>query len=188
VRKILGKKIDMNALHRHRNQLDRVIKGLEKGKIEDAAHWIQTCIEDAAKPGPERRHAKPWFDLECYHRRKETLAKLHKTRQSKSLEDIDEHRKSRSQYKQLIIRKRKAHIEIMQKAIIEEAETDPYKAIHPRQQMFQPNISMDTWETHISRITCAKESRPKTRLPNKTTFSPYNRGGGNKGHQRGWKK
>ena len=40
-RKRLGMKIDMDALHRHRNQLDRIRKGLEKGKIEDAAHWIQ---------------------------------------------------------------------------------------------------------------------------------------------------
>jgi hypothetical protein len=84
------------------------------------------------------------------------------------LEDIDEYGKSRSQCKQLRIRKRKAYIEKMQEAIIEEAETEPYKAIRPRQQRFQPSISMDTWETHISRITCAKESRPKTRPPDKT--------------------
>jgi len=68
VRKRLGKKIDTDALHRHRNQLNRIRKGLDKGKIEDAAHWIQTCKEDAPKPGPEGRQAKPWFDQECYHR------------------------------------------------------------------------------------------------------------------------
>ena len=68
VSKRLGKKIDIGALHRHRNQLDTIIKALVKGKIEDAAHWIQTCIEDAAKPGPSRRQTKPWFDQECYHR------------------------------------------------------------------------------------------------------------------------
>jgi hypothetical protein len=110
VRKRLGKKIDTDALRRHSNQLNRTEKGLEKRKIEDAAHWIQTCIEDAAKPGPEGKQAKPWFDQECYHRRKETLAKLHKTRQSKSLEDIDKYRQSRSQYKQMVIRKRKVYI------------------------------------------------------------------------------
>ena len=48
------------------------------------------------------------------------------------MEDVDEYRQSRSQYKQLVIRKRKAYIERTQEAIIEEAETDPYKAIHPR--------------------------------------------------------
>jgi hypothetical protein len=95
----------MDELHRHRNNLDRISKGLEKGKIEDAAHWIETCIEDAPKPEPERRHGKPWLDQECYHRRKVTLAKLHKTRQSKSVEDIDEYRQCRSHYKQLVIRK-----------------------------------------------------------------------------------
>jgi hypothetical protein len=68
----------------------------------------------------------------------------------------------------LVIRKRKAYIERIQEAIIEEAETDPYKAICPRQQRFQPSISMDTWEAHISRITCAKESRPTIRPPDKT--------------------
>ena len=168
MRKRLGKKIDTDVLHRHRNQLNKIRKGLEKGKIEDAAHWIQTCIEDATKPGPERRQAKPWFDQECYHRQKETLAKLHKTRQSKSLENIDEYRQSRSQYKQLVIKKIKAYIERIQEAIIEEAETDPYKAIRHRQQRFQPSISMDTWEAHIIRITCAKESRPTVTQPDKT--------------------
>jgi hypothetical protein len=93
---------------------------------------------------------------------------LHKTKQSKSLEDIDEYRQSRSQYKQLVRRKRKAYIERMQEAIIEEAESDPYKVIRPRQQRFQPSISMDTWEAHISRITYAKESRPMIRPPDKT--------------------
>jgi hypothetical protein len=78
-------------------------------KEETAISIPKFCIEDAAKPGTERRHAKPWFDRECYHRRKETLAKLHKTKQSKSLEDIDEYRKSKSKYKQLIIRKRKPY-------------------------------------------------------------------------------
>jgi hypothetical protein len=46
-------------------------------------------------------------------------------------------------------------------------QTNPYKAIHPRQQRFQPSISMDTWEAHISRITCAKKSRPSIRPPDK---------------------
>ena len=168
MRKRLGKKLDMDALHRHRNQLDMIRKGLQKRKTEDAEHWIQTCVEDAAKPGPERRQTKPWFDQECYHRRKETVTKLHKTRQSKSLERIGEYRQSRSQYKQLVIRKRKSYIERKQEAIIEEAETDPYKAIRSRQQRFQPSVSIDTWVAHISRITCAKESRPTIRTPDKT--------------------
>jgi len=55
--------------------------------------------------------------------------------------------------------------ERIQEAIIEEAETDPYKAIRPRQQRFQPSISMHTWEAHISRITCAK-GRGDTCNPN----------------------
>jgi hypothetical protein len=131
VRKRLGKKIDTNTLHRHRNQLDRIRKGLEKGKIEDAAHWIHTCIEDPAKTGPERRQAKPQFDQDCYHHQKETMAKLQKTRHSKRVEDIDEYQQSQSQYKQLVIRKRKAYIERMQEAIIEEAETNPLQSNTP---------------------------------------------------------
>ena len=56
----------------------------------------------------------------------------------------------------------------MQEAIFEEAETNPYKAIRPRQQSFQPSISMDTWVAHVSRITCAKELRPTIRPLYKT--------------------
>jgi hypothetical protein len=84
------------------------------------------------------------------------------------LEDIDKYRQSRSQYKQLVIRNRKAYVEKAQEAITEEAEIDLYKSIRSRQQIFQPSISMDTWEAHVSRITCAKESRQSIRLSDKT--------------------
>jgi len=83
------------------------------------------------------------------------------------LEDIDEYRQSGSQYKQLVIRKRKVYIERIQEAIIEGRDR-PLQSDMPPSTKFQPSISTDTWEAHISRITCAKGLRPSIRPPDKT--------------------
>lgn len=98
------------------------------------------------------RKAQPWFNKQCYHKRKEALSALHKARDAGREEDLKNYAEKRKVYKQLLKTTRAAFTEEEAKRIAEEARADPYIALRKRNRTNTNEIPIETWEAHFKGI------------------------------------
>lgn len=148
---ISTRKIDENKLELQREEINKARQLIEIGQVNEALTMTISILQSAIISSKPRK-AQPWFNKQCYNKRKEALSALHKARDAGREEDLKNYAEKRKIYKQLLKTTRAAFTEDEAKRIAEEARADPYIALRKRNRVKTNEIPIETWEAHFKGI------------------------------------
>ena len=122
------------------------------GHVNETAAIATSIIQKSTIPTRPRK-PQPWFNRECYTKRKETLQALHKARTENNKENLNTYAKKLKDYKLLLKIRRAEFIEEETRKVVEEAQTDPFIALRNRKYKVNvTEIPINIWEEHFKQI------------------------------------
>ncbi|KAJ4451785.1 hypothetical protein ANN_03257 [Periplaneta americana] len=171
----IPRKLDVGKIQE--KDLENVISIIQEGDVDTALETIEKRMKEAIphhKDNTCTRKAKPWFNAECYSQRKATLNALHSARELKTEAAYRNYADKRREYKETVREAKTTYHLSKEKKLIEEAESDPYKALRQKNPRFPKTIPIQTWTQHLSSIVGAKDTRPKIDSSPAVGFEPIN--------------
>ena len=148
--RVTTRKLQQDNINARKEELDRISTEIENYSVDE---MLEIATEHIRKAQIHRhpRHAKPWYDRECYALRRETLNLLHEARRTKEKSTIEIYSRKRKSYKKLIHKKRAIYSENQARKQALEATTGPFIATRKRLKSAPSEIPMTSWETHFNK-------------------------------------
>ncbi|KAJ4443190.1 hypothetical protein ANN_04840 [Periplaneta americana] len=82
-----SRKIDIEKLERNKDKIDEENQLIIQEEIDKGVTQITEIMQACTSPNKERK-AQPWFDKDCYNKRKETITALHRARTTNQTEKL----------------------------------------------------------------------------------------------------
>ncbi|KAJ4444760.1 hypothetical protein ANN_06557 [Periplaneta americana] len=145
------RRLNQTFLQQRTATLEIATDQIKREEIEDALETVVEYIR-GARIKQRKRIAKPWFDRECYERRKEALNQLHTAKQSRTKEALRLYSEKRKDYKRIIKEKKNNYIEEQAKKQAEEAQKNPIAAQKQISKVSAAGIQIATWKKHFTSL------------------------------------
>ncbi|PSN55010.1 hypothetical protein C0J52_02335 [Blattella germanica] len=102
----IARKLNISEINKEKGRVTEAEKAIEQNDLNLALTLINKVINSGVIHQQNNRKAQPWFDKECYAKRKTTLNALRKAKFSRQKEDLRLYGEERRAYKNLLKRKK----------------------------------------------------------------------------------
>jgi hypothetical protein len=146
----LTRKVDVQKLN-NSMYFNDVHEALVKQDVNTAIGLLNQILRDSIPQTSRRkRHAKPWFDGDCYQSKQYISQLLILARVWPQLYGMYEY--GRMRYKYLLNMKRREYYVRQERALIDSAEQEPHKFLAKSSTRISCPISLERWVLHFKEI------------------------------------